>query len=435
MTNRYENYKPSDIDFISDIPSHWKVYKVNELFSLISSGTTPKSNEDKYYSKVGFNWIASGDLNNGYVKNTKKKITQFALNDCNLKFYKKNSIIIAMYGATIGKMGIVDFDNATTNQACCVLDKAKENYKYLFYMFLNHKNIFILKALNGIQPNISQDLIKNERFYIPTKKEQEAIANYLDKKTQEIDDSVETLKKQKDLLIEERKAIIHKAVTKGLDDTVPMKDSNIEWLGDIPSHWKVKHLKNLINYKTGNTPDSKKESFYGNENDFKWANISDLNKKYLYDTKKYLTIYGIKEKNMKVVKENSLLFSFKLSVGSCSFNKVPLYTNEAIAAFENNKNINLNWLYYFMSYFFINNAKENIYGAKILNRELIENGYILKIPTEEQESISNYLDKKTSRIDEALNELEKQIDLLEEYKKVLINDVVTGKKRVYDGEI
>ena len=203
------------------------------------------------------------------------------------------------------------------------------------------------------------------------------------------------------------------------------KPSGVEWLRDIPSHWNVTHLKNLIDYTTGNTPDSTTSLFYGGEGDLPWANISDLGDFNIFSTKKFLTKEGAASKNLKLVNKDSLLFSFKLSVGICSFNKISLYTNEAIAAFEENKNINLKWLKYFMSSLFINNSKENIYGAPILNRGLIENGYILNIKKIEQTAIANFLDKEIPLLDDSIKVLKSQKERIIEYNKAIIHKAVT----------
>lgn len=437
MTKKYDSYKASGVEWLGEIPNHWFLKKLNEISEFITCGvaSTPEyTNKEK-----GVLFLSAQNINDKFKVDLKKaSYIKKELHE-KLTINRKpeiNDILYIRVGATIGRGAVVEIvDDFSVYVSLTHIRVKKDINPYFINYYIsneNFKNLMLSKQIaGGGVGNLNVDTLRSQYIPLPLLKEQKLIANYLDEKTSSIDNSIETLKSQKERLIGQKKAIIHKAVTKGLDDSVEMKDSGVEWIGDIPKHWKIEHLKNLINYKTGNTPDSKKSSYYGNENDYPWANISDLNNKNIYTTKKTLTKEGVIAKNLNIVKENSLLFSFKLSVGNCSFNRIQLYTNEAIASFEENKKISLNWLYYFMSYFFINNSKENIYGAPILNRDLIENGKILKISKIEQELIANYLDEKTSKIEEAVNEVEKQINLLEEYKKTLINDVVTGKIKVF----
>ena len=131
---KYDTYKDSGIEWIGKIPSHWEVKKVNYCFKQIGSGTTPTAGKPDYYVDGKFNWLQTGDLNDSDIFETSKKITQQALDDyTTLRFYPKNSLVIAMYGATIGKTGLLRI-TSTTNQACCVLSNPiGVNHVFAFY--------------------------------------------------------------------------------------------------------------------------------------------------------------------------------------------------------------------------------------------------------------------------------------------------------------
>ena len=111
--------KDSGVEWIGMVPEHWEVKKVSWLFS-IGSGTTPSTSRKEYYAEEGTNWLQTGDLNDGHITETSKKITDLALKECGLTIYPINSLVVAMYGATIGKVGLLVIET-TTNQACCVL--------------------------------------------------------------------------------------------------------------------------------------------------------------------------------------------------------------------------------------------------------------------------------------------------------------------------
>src|SRR5699024_3327410 len=164
----YPKYKESGIGWMGEIPEEWKKTKVSWLFSNIGSGGTPSSRNNKYYDNGNVNWINTGDLNDGYLKNTKNKITEDALKDLTtLKINPENSLVIAMYGATIGKLAVTKIQ-ATTNQACCVMSKpVNTSIKFMYYWFLTSREDIINSSSGGGQPNISQSLIKNLNVFLP----------------------------------------------------------------------------------------------------------------------------------------------------------------------------------------------------------------------------------------------------------------------------
>lgn len=208
--------KDSGVEWIGEVPEHWEVMKSSLMSSLIGSGTTPNTNNKDYYcenEEEGYNWLQTGDLNNGLIISTLKKVTLKAVKECNLKFYTTGSIVIAMYGATIGKVGILGF-NTAVNQACCVLSKTdKIVSKFVFYLFLSAKESLLISAIGGGQPNISQDVIKKLKVVVPPLSEQQSIATYLDKKCAELDASISKAQREIDLLQEYKQALITEVVT------------------------------------------------------------------------------------------------------------------------------------------------------------------------------------------------------------------------------
>ena len=206
--------RPSGIDWIEDIPNHWKIAKTSQLFQGIGSGTTPTSGNMRYYAQEGYNWLQTGDLNDGIIQETTKKITKLALQEfSSLRIYPKGSIVIAMYGATIGKLGKLAIET-TTNQACCVLPSSSiVSQNYSFYAYKAGKQSLINSAYGGGQPNISQETIKSFKIPLPPLSEQQAIADYLDKKCAKIDGLKAKLVKKRETLKELRQTIISEVVT------------------------------------------------------------------------------------------------------------------------------------------------------------------------------------------------------------------------------
>lgn len=204
-----------------------------------------------------------------------------------------------------------------------------------------------------------------------------------------------------------------------------MKDSGIPWMGEIPNSWSVCKIKDKYSFSTGFTPDSKTEEYY-DDNGITWITIADLTEeKYVTKSSKGISQYYIDLYNPTLVSANSLLYSFKLSVGKVAISKCDLYTNEAIASFINLGDTQLRFLYYSSQVCIIENANENIYGAKLLNQDLIRNAFIIYPPLPEQQAIADFLDKKCSEIDELVALQEKMIDELKAYKQSVITEAVT----------
>ena len=203
------------------------------------------------------------------------------------------------------------------------------------------------------------------------------------------------------------------------------KDSGVQWLGEIPSHWEVCKVKHHYKMITGFTPSTGKSEYYSNNSDNTWVTIADMKTKFISESSSHISDLYIKNFKPTIVPKGSLLYSFKLSVGQVAFADKDLYTNEAISSFENNENVCLGFLFYSASLCIIKNANTNIYGAFILNQELIKNATIVYPPFAEQKAIANYLDTATAKIDEAIAQQQKMIDLLNERKQIIINNAVT----------
>ncbi len=415
---RYDTYKPSGVKWLGEIPSHWEVIKTSHLFTHIGSGTTPKSGSEEYYTEDGIPFLQTGDLNDGFIVDTSKKITEKALRDTNLTIYLQGSLVIAMYGATIGKLGILGIDT-TVNQACCVLPKSpKVETRFAFYAYLAAKNDLIFQSKGGGQPNISQDTIKNERIPVPSRAEQTAIANYLDAATAKIDAAIAQQQKMIDLLNERKQIIINRAVTKGLNSNAKMKDSGVEWIGEVPEHWEILPYRylfyNLDKLRMPITADQRSR----NNPQYDYYGASGVIDKIDY--------YNVEDKVLLIGEDGANLLMRNLPL---------IYKAEGKFWVNNHAHIlkpirdDYDYLAYVMeaadyTLFITGSAQPKLSQANL-------NCVKLPIPPlEEQKAIVDYLSKRTSKIDEAIKESNSMISLLQERKQIVINEVVTGKVKV-----
>lgn len=209
--------KESGVEWLGRIPEHWTISKLARKYSGIGSGITPSTDNFDYYSEEGYNWLQTGDLSDGIISSTSKKITPKALQDYKLRIYPLNSIVVAMYGATIAKLGFLNIET-TTNQACCVIPPTEEmDSKFSFYSLYASKQSLINKSSGGGQPNISQHIIRNHIIPVPPLSEQQAIASFLDEKTARIDSTMKELETQIADLRCYKTSVITEAVTGKVD--------------------------------------------------------------------------------------------------------------------------------------------------------------------------------------------------------------------------
>ena len=206
--------KASGIEWIGDVPEHWELWKVNRAFKIIGSGTTPDSGNSTYYDNGTINWINTGDLNDSILESCEKKITQIAFDAFStLRIYPKGTIIIAMYGATIGKTSLLNIEGCT-NQACCALTNSDVFVnEFVFYWFISNKKNLIRFSYGGGQPNISQDVIRQLRIPSPPLSEQRQIVSRIKAETAVIDIAITKAEKEIGLVKEYKESMILEAVT------------------------------------------------------------------------------------------------------------------------------------------------------------------------------------------------------------------------------
>ncbi|MFO0666764.1 MAG: restriction endonuclease subunit S [Polyangiaceae bacterium] len=237
--------KNTGITWIPEVGDEWETYKVAHGFSAVGSGTTPDTENPAYYDG-DVPWVTTSELRETVISDTTKKVTRRALHDHSaLKLFPEGTLLIAMYGATIGRLGVLGIP-ACMNQACCALGAGTFlDARFVYYWLLGFREHVIQLASGGGQPNISQEKIRSLRIPAPSQDVQVRIASFLDRKTAAIDALIARKERLIELLQEKRQALITQAVTKGLDPNVPMKESGVPAIGRIPAHWTVKRLKRI----------------------------------------------------------------------------------------------------------------------------------------------------------------------------------------------
>ena len=429
--------KNSGIEWIGDIPADWICNKTFRIFDIIGSGTTPKSDNDNNF--IGsIPWIQSGDINGGILQNTKNTVSEEVVQKYSaLKIYNAPFIVLAMYGASIGNISWSIIDGCV-NQACCVLSNGHIQTKYAFYTLKSAQDYLIYKGIGGGQPNISQDTIKQLWLPTPSIKEQHRIADYLDCKCAEIDVVIEKTKATIEEYKKLKQSVITEAVTKGIGGDRPMKDSGIEWIGEIPAEWNIGKIKyGVSKVGSGKTPLGGSES-YADEG------ILFLRSQNIYDTglslesPTYITTEVDEEmKNTRVYPYDVLLNITGGSIGRCC-----IFPEEYVQANVNQhvsiiRVIDTIFTPEYMHYYWLSSLGHtaiDLYqtggNREGMSADAIKNSPIPIIAIDEQKEIVKYLDNKCAEIDTLIAKKTTLLEEMENYKKSVIYEYVTGKKEV-----
>lgn len=450
---KYAKYKDSGVEWIGEIPEHWDRTAVKRIVAIkITDGphTTPK------FVDSGVPFISAEGVSNGKVDFNKKRgfITIETDEEYSQKCKpKRDDVFIVKSGSTTGKIAYVDFDdnfNIWSPIALVRGDKGKTFGKFIYYAF--DSNYFQKQIqLNwsfGTQPNIGMGIIENLLIILPIVEEQKSIANYLDQKTTLLDTLLQKTKQKIGLLQEQRTAIINQAVTKGLTHLppaeggtkgVPLKDSGVEWIGEIPESWVVKKLKLVcriqgrIGFKGYKTSDlvNKGEGAItiGSTHITKKHKIDLTNAVYLNWDKYY-------ESPEIMVKEGDVLFTqrgaYLGKVGIIEENYGEITINPSIILLKEIK-INAKYLYYFLTGNYVKNKVDVISSSTaipMISQSQLSNFYILTPKKEEQKVIVDFIKKVVPKIESKIERAEKKLHLLQEYRQSLISEVVTGKRCV-----
>lgn len=420
--------KDSGIEWIGQIPEDWKLVKVKDAFIRKNSKANDK---DPVILSLARDGVKIRDISNNEG--------QLASDYSNYNPVRINDLLL-------NPMDLVSGDNCNIAKVEGVISPAYFNLRYkdgvnpelynFYFKNLYWGNVFFAHGKGVSFENrwtLNYETLSQMMIPLPSISEQKKIADFIINKLDKVEEIKSRITKQIQTIEEYKKSVITEAVTKGLDKNVEMKDSGIEWIGEIPKHWDISKIKFLSKILNGSTPSSNNLNFWDGE--IKWITPKDLyNNTYVEDSIKKITKEGYLSCGTNMVPINTILLSTRAPIGTVSVAKTILCTNQGIKSIVCNKEkLNYKLLYY---YLFVNESILNFLGNGTTFMELstasLMNLELPKIPLFEQEQIVAYLDRKTATIDEAITAKQKQLGILEEYKKSLIYEYVTGKKEVED---
>ena len=433
---KYDKYKDSGIEWIGEIPEHWEVKKIKYVLT-INDETLPETTIEDY--EIEYVEISNVKSGIGILSTD-----LFEFKDAPSRarrIVKDGDIIVSTVRTYLKSIATIKQPNQNliVSTGFAVLRPRTINSSYIGYQFYSDALIGEIISISvGVSyPAISPNQIGNISIPIPPPPEQTAIATYLDRKTAEIDQLIDTKKRLIELYHEEKTAIINQAVTKGINPNVKMKDSGVEWLGEVPEHWEVKRVKQLVSkVGSGVTPS-------GGASVYQTSGIPLLRSQNIhFDGLKLDDVAYISEdihndmSNSKVKARDVLINITGASIGRTFYVEEWLgeaNVNQHVCIIRPKKQISSVYLYYLLR---SNIGQEQIRqeqtgsGREGLTFEAIKRFVIPFVEIEEQQSIVHHIEAECRRIDTKIERTQRLIELLAEYRTALISEVVTGKVKV-----
>ena len=426
--NRYDLYKDSGVEWIGKIPNHWVISKL-KYSTEITMGQSP--NSDSYNDEgVGFPFL-QGNSEFG-ISHPKHKLSTTQIT-------KKSRIGDVLFSVR-GSVGEINWSNIEycIGRGLCSISPQELESKVLWYLLLFSKDEFLSNSVGSTFVSVTTDDVKNLQFPLPPLSEQQQIVSFLDTKTSLIDSLIEKTQRKIELLKEKRTSLINEVVTKGLNPNVEMKDSGVEWIGKIPSHWKRTPLK-YNSYMKGRIgwKGLKQDEFLDKGNYYLITGHDIKNDKMNWENCYHISKERYEESPEIMLQEGDLLFTKDGTIGKTlyieSLPKPTSLNSHLLVIRPLNKFYDSKFLQYmfktsqFLMYVEHNKTGTTFYG---MSQNSMENfkGYFP--PLSEQQQIVEYLDEQTQKIDNTISIEEKRIELLKEYRQSLISEVVTGKRKV-----
>jgi len=358
--DKKDNEPIDEIPF--ELPEGWEWCRLGEI-GIWGSGVTPSRNKKEYYDG-NIPWLKTGDLNDSYIYETSELISDLAVKEYSLKKIPIGSILIAMYGATIAKLGLLEIE-VTTNQACCACTPFSGIVnKFLFHYLFSQKQNIKNKAEGGAQPNISKEKLINFLFPLPPLAEQHRIVQKIEQLFALVD-TIETHKEQLKALVKQAKnqvlnyAIAGKLTHQDPNDepaeallkrigktTTPATDTPYE---KLPKGWAWCRLGDIGEIIGGGTPSTSIEEYWNGE--ISWitpADLSNYSDKYIAQGKRNITQLGLDNSSAKLIPKGSILFSTRAPIGYVVIADRPLSTNQGFKSLSLSINMSEEFVYYFL---------------------------------------------------------------------------------------
>lgn len=438
----YNSYQSLDIEWNQSAPSHWRSSRL-KFDSYIKARVGWHGLKSDEFTEEGPYLITGSDFSGKVIDWSKCYRCEVERYEQDPYIQLKDDDLLITKDGTIGKVILTGKlpGEATLNSGVFVLRPLKERYDTKYYYWLMQSSVFHgfveYYRTGSTIAHLYQETFCNLPYALPPIDEQTQIATFLDCETAKIDRLIEKQQQLIELLEEKRQAVISHAVTKGLMPDVPMRDSGVEWLGEVPAHWEVVPLKYLCSFSGGGTP-SKENLEYWN-GDIPWVSPKDMKTSEIYDSKDKITLLAVNESSTSLVKAGAVLIVVRSGILQHSIpvaiNKISVALNQDMKALRFNQKL--------IAEFMINVIRGNqrslllAWGKQGATVESIEQEYLANTPVpvpplSEQKAIIEEISGQCLRVDQLMNKAKQAINLMKERRSALISAAVTGKIDVRD---
>ncbi|MEK6203482.1 MAG: restriction endonuclease subunit S [Psychrobacter sp.] len=424
---QYEEYKDSGIEWLGEIPKDWKAIKVKYIADTVSTGGTPKD-LSSFTLEPEVCWFTPGDFHDGQIlRQANKYVTWKSVNTNDAKIYKENSVLVIGIGATLGKVAHCSIPFSCNQQINVITPNNNISSFFLMYSLLVQNEQMSLSSNASTIGIMNQEKTKDILLALPSLKEQKTVTNFLDHETAQIDTLIDKQQTLIQLLKEKRQAVISHAVTKGLNPDAPMKDSGVEWLGEVPEHWVVTKFSHCAQIRNGlvdpKAPDFKNLVLYAPNHIEKGTGkivYKETAEEQGADSSKYLCYKG----EVIYSKIRPALAKVAICEEETALCSADMYPINAVNGLDNR------FLYFFM-------LSDNFTKAAILdsdrvampkiNRESLSDYRLPVPPVIEQMEICRFIADQNTKLEELESKAIKAIQLMQERRTALISAAVTGK--------
>ena len=419
--------KHSGIDWIGEIPKEWKLVPTKRLFSCKKQIAGENAVD---YERLAL--TMQGVIKRDKEDNEGLQPEKFD----GYQILKRNEIVfklIDLANIKTSRVGLSPYLGIVSPAYIIIRNNSEDNrYFYYWFMFMYHQNIFNQMGDDGVRSSLNADDVLKIPIANISLSEQQKIANYLDKVCGEMDEMIALQEQMIEDLKAYKQSVITEAVTKGLNRNVPMKESGIDWIGEVPEGWRISKIKMIAKTNSGSTPRNISNS---DNSDIIWIRTTDINDDVVNDSSIHLTLEEFSSASCPMLDRGACvvaMYGGSGTIGKSGFLDVRATINQALCSMEVNDSYHDKYLfcvlkavrYYWMKYAVGTRKDPNI------SQETVRNMFVPMPSLSEQQSIATYLDTKCAEIDDLIAIKASKIEELKDYKKSVIYEYVTGKKEV-----
>ena len=431
---RYPVYRPTESEWLGELPQGWQAIQLARINTKLTNGFVGPTRD--ILRDEGVRYLQSLHIKGGQIIFDTPYFVSPEWSAAHKKAILKTGDVLIVQTGDIGQVAAVTDQFADCSCHALIIVRAKRKMIDGFFLsavLRSHYGFHSLKSVQtgALHPHLNCTNIRDIFLPIPPLPDQRAILAFLDRETAKIDRLMAVRQKQGECLQEQRTAVIHHAVTKGLDPQAKMKPSGVEWLGEIPFGWQTNRLRFLVKFKGGGTPSKANAEYW--TGDIPWVSPKDMRSLEIDDAEDHISTEALADSASSMVEKGSVLIVVRSGIlRRCipvAMNTTEVALNQDMKALQATK-IDAR----FLMFFILGNQDQLLVlwrkqGSTVESLEQPQMGgtYIVLPPANEQEAIVAHIDREAAKIDTLIAKYQRELELLAEYRASLISHAVTGK--------